>query len=197
MIKASYDNQDWARLVEEIQLAKAAYETASQEAATPVQVSVANEQIVAQDAQRQEPAPHSTLVRHELNDDLKELLGAGALVAENEIPAGRSGIRSHLAWGIGGFVLGAICWHLVGFWDFVGDVVLSGSQNTTVVERSIEPASKPRVLSYVKNRAPNSIVETTQNCSAFYRDAETGLARPTKCQTAVRALGSGRDASNR
>ncbi|MCB1549313.1 MAG: hypothetical protein KDJ41_15990 [Hyphomicrobiaceae bacterium] len=41
-------------------------------------------------------------------------------------PARRIGAR--LAWGLGGFVIGIVCWHLVGFWTFVTATVLHGPE---------------------------------------------------------------------
>jgi len=34
-----------------------------------------------------------------------------------------SGVYTHMTWATGGFVLGAICWHMVGFWNFVDRVL--------------------------------------------------------------------------
>ena len=183
MKKASYDNLDWARLVREIEQAKAACAPADDVPAEPARNLVQVEQ----------PHMESTIASHELATDLDELLGVDSLTGNDAMPMRGNGIRSHVGWGLGGFLLGAICWHLIGFWDFVGDVVLSGPQNTTIVERSVTHAAKPRVLSYVKKRATSASVETSRNCSAFYRDAETGLARPARCQTVVRALGGESD----
>ena len=198
MKKASIDNENWARLVQEIQQAKDAYDTVSAES---VDVVVqAPEQNIAPEPSTVDDFAKKTLptdaveppifAQHQLTDNLDELLGSDIMAAENLSGARRSGIRSHMGWGIGGFLLGAICWHLVGFWNFVGDVVLTGSKTTTVVERNVEPNAKPRVLAFEKRRSVAASIETSRNCSAFYRDAETGLAHQSKCQAIVRSPGS-------
>lgn len=41
-----------------------------------------------------------------------------------QLPVKRaSGVATHLAWATGGFVVGAICWHMVGFWTFIDRVL--------------------------------------------------------------------------
>jgi len=220
--ESSNDKENWARLVAEIQQAKAACEASSVETTVLDQsVQVAQSQsvpavqvpqvapqaiaahAVAPQAERvasAQPAalpsavaaPHATadFDRDELANALDEFLGPDDTGSQIVSQPARSGIRRHLGWGIAGFILGAVCWHLVGFWGFVGDVVFSKPQNTTVVERTTEQTAKPRVLSYVKKRASNTGAQSSRNCSAFYRDTETGMARPVKCQNIVRSPGS-------
>ena len=198
MKKASMDNENWARLVQEIQQAKDAFDTVSTE---PVDVVVpAPEQNIAteptlvedfaQEPLQTDAAAPPSFAQHELTDNMDELLGSNSVAVEISSVSRRSGIRSHMGWGVGGFLLGAICWHMVGFWDFVGDVVLTGPKTTTIVERNVEPSAKPRVLAFEKRRPAAAAIETSKNCSAFYRDAETGLAHQSKCQAIVRSPGS-------
>lgn len=185
MSKASLDNHDWAQLVQEIEQAKSAVEFKESDrvAAQPVSAQRPMANVASE-------AP-SALNQHEFTEDYEELLGMEAVGVQDEPPMGSRGIRSHLAWGIGGFVIGAICWHLVGFWSFVGDVVFTEGQNTTVVQRNIETPSNARVMSYLKKRPTGAVAETDKNCSAFYKDPDTGRVHSTKCQAVVRALGSG------
>ena len=198
MKKASIDNENWARLVEEIQQAKDAFDPVSADAVdvvVPVHgQNIATEPLLVDDTAQKTlltaAIKPSTFAEHELTDNLDELLGSDSVATEISSGTRRSGIRSHIGWGIGGFLLGAICWHLVGFWNFVGDVVLSGPNTTTVVERDVKPSAKPRVLAYEKRRSVATTIDTTANCSAFYRDAETGLAHQSKCQAIVRSPGS-------
>jgi hypothetical protein len=44
-----------------------------------------------------------------------------------------------LGWGTFGFILGALCWHLLGFWHFVSGVVLKGGNEARAIEQ-VEPA---------------------------------------------------------
>ena len=230
MTQASNDKQNWAKLVEEIQQAKAAFDTSptgvpstSQGAASaplgaaviepnpefkpvlPPAAQVVTQTIEPAGRDEELPQTRSNLDRRqglgfdvqEIRENLNQIQGSDDSMPEATLPAPSSGIRSHLGWGVAGFVVGAIVWHLIGFWSFVGDVVFSKPENITVVERSHEPSGKPRVLSYVKKRASNSVLPTSRNCSAFYRDEETGMARPTKCQVIVRSPGSLGDPTNR
>ena len=45
----------------------------------------------------------------------------------------KSNVRSHIAWATGGFLLGAFCWHLIGFWGFVNAVLLQEDRRGTLV----------------------------------------------------------------
>lgn len=38
-------------------------------------------------------------------------------------PVRKSGVYSHLSWACGGFLLGAVCWHMVGFWTFIDRIL--------------------------------------------------------------------------
>jgi len=229
--QASNDKQNWAKLVEEIQQAKAAFDASPSgapsaslgAASTPrgaasaprgaavvepnpefkpvLPPAAANIAQATEPEGRQDdlpPTAQSNFGRRqtsgfnvqEIRENLNQIQDSDDTMPEGTLPAPTSGIRSHLGWGVAGFVIGAIVWHLIGFWSFVGDVVLSKPENTTVVERSQEPSGKPRVLSYVKKRVTSNVSPASRNCSAFYRDEETGMARPAKCQVIVRSPGS-------
>ena len=66
------------------------------------------------------------------------------------MPATGSGVRGHIGWGIAGFLIGAICWHFVGFWDFVGTAVFRGPHQRSPIEVAVrskpEPETPPAVL---------------------------------------------------
>jgi hypothetical protein len=79
---------------------------------------------------------------------------------------GRGRLRAHaapLAWGFGGFLIGAIFWHAIGFWGFLGEVILkSPDPRVSVVARTTPPSSLP-------------------NCTALAIDRATGRTRSIPC----------------
>ncbi len=46
-----------------------------------------------------------------------------------------SGVATHVAWAGGGFVLGAVCWHMVGFWSFIDQVLQDAQPISAYVTR--------------------------------------------------------------
>ena len=175
MKNASTDNNNWAQLVEQIELARAARQTSNRMMPEAVPAAAA-------------PAADETFSFDEIDET--ELLPSEALFGGDDTHSRtESGVRSHLAWGIGGFFLGAVCWYFVGFWTFMESLVFTGSQQATSVERIIAAPERPRVLSYVKKRSPARTVLTSRHCTAFHRDPETGFTVAAQCRTVVRALG--------
>lgn len=72
-----------------------------------------------------------------------------------------------LAWGFGGFLIGAIFWHAIGFWGFLGDVILKSPEpRVSVVARSAPPESQP-------------------NCTALAIDRASGRTRSIPCVDAL------------
>ena len=57
-----------------------------------------------------------------------------------------------------GFVVGAVFWHFVGFWDFVRNVVLKGPE-----------------------RAASHVLQTGPECSSLVLDRSTGAVRVDTC----------------
>lgn len=172
----SIDNNNWAQLAEQIELASAARLSTDQvkAEAKPVPVTGAK-------------AGRTSSIDE---IDIAELLPNNTLFGTADTAdRTKSGVRSHLAWGVGGFFLGAVCWYFIGFWAFVGSLLFSGPENVTSVQRNIDTPVRPRVLSYVKKRPTTPTVQSSYRCTAFYRDPATGFAVPSKCQTIVRALG--------
>ena len=49
-----------------------------------------------------------------------------------------AGMASSLAWGVSGFIVGAVFWHMIGFWAFVSDVVFSS--HAPIEERFVDQA---------------------------------------------------------
>jgi hypothetical protein len=57
-------------------------------------------------------------------------------------------------WGFGGFLIGAIFWHAIGFWGFIGEVVLKGPDlHVTTVARAAPPATPANCTTLALNRA--------------------------------------------
>lgn len=90
----------------------------------------------------------------------------------------RSGASTHLAWAGGGFLLGAVCWHMVGFWSFIDRVLDETHSKSAFVsvetaaplERSAAIKTSARLISF----APNQDCVQQVNTSA---DDET-VVRP-------------------
>jgi hypothetical protein len=74
-----------------------------------------------------------------------------------------SSLGAPIAWGLGGFLIGAIFWHLIGFWGFLSTVVLKGpetavsevvwQQPVMVARQAIRPATLPNCTVLVLNRS--------------------------------------------
>lgn len=58
------------------------------------------------------------------------------------------------AWGFGGFLIGAIFWHMIGFWGFLSAVVLKGPEaGVSVISRPVVvPAGLPNCTGLALNR---------------------------------------------
>jgi hypothetical protein len=88
----------------------------------------------------------------------------------------RGGLSSRgapIAWGLCGFLIGAIFWHLIGVWGFLGAVVLKAPatadsvvawQQPVIVarQRAVEPAALP-------------------NCTVLVLDRSTGQTTSVSC----------------
>lgn len=73
--------------------------------------------------------------------------GAPNGAPSRQVSSKRRRISSAVLSGLAGFVLGAIFWHLVGFWSFVSHVVLKGPDGRTanpIETGSLPPAHEPR-----------------------------------------------------
>ena len=99
------------------------------------------------------PKPRSTKPPHRLDDLVHEIGGRGRLRAH----------AAPLAWGFGGFLIGAIFWQALGFWDFLGEVILKSPEpRVSVVARTPPPSSLP-------------------NCTALAIERATGRTRSIPC----------------
>lgn len=88
-------------------------------------------------------------------DEVLREIGRRGLLGSRAVP---------VAWGLGGFVIGAIFWHQIGVWGFLGTVVLKGPETAVSVvsrehpvtvarQRVVEPAFLPNCTVLVLNRS--------------------------------------------
>jgi len=86
-----------------------------------------------------------------------------------------SGVYTHMAWASGGFVLGAIFWHMVGFWSFIDrmlDEVGPREQSVTVARAA--PAPQPvgtSALTFVSELAAGGCIRE----AVVEASGETGI----------------------
>jgi hypothetical protein len=112
----------------------------------------------------------------------------GATVAdspEGGAPA-KSSRRNTLAWGVLGFLMGAVFWHVVGFWDFLGGVVYKRQQDATVIERvltmTFAEAEEDRPLAERERQARMA----AQNCTTLVLDRVSGTTVSRPCVVIIR-----------
>lgn len=85
-----------------------------------------------------------------------------------------------LVWGLAGFLVGAVFWHLIGFWVFVSEVVLKGPElgQPAAVARD-ETALRLRDLA--ARSAGYRVRSGSAACVALALDRRSGQTRPTAC----------------
>ncbi len=84
-----------------------------------------------------------------------------------------------LAWGFGGFLIGAIFWHFIGFWGFLSVVVLKGPEAAAVTVVSRPAIAAPAVV---------------PNCTLLVLNRSTGQTTAVPCPDFMPAFD---EASNR
>lgn len=142
--------------------------------------------------------------RHPLHARLRQLEAAGpAIVAATAEPSPVSGpaaaapaprpersrmrrAGSALAYGILGFILGAIFWHFVGFWDFVGQVMFRGHPSDAQISQA--PPVKFRERAPVG--APLAVVLEPAACTTLQLDRDSGVTAAVPCTTGTLPLRS-------
>lgn len=90
-----------------------------------------------------------------------------ALTADDGERAGSSFLASGPLWAVVGFLCGAVFWHMVGFWGFVGELVSRG------------PSPEQRAASAMVSGAA---------CITLVLDRETGETRSESCPALIAAL---------
>jgi len=84
-----------------------------------------------------------------LDDLVREVGGPGVF-------AGRAAI---MAWGFGGFLIGAVFWQAIGFWGVLGEAILARHEpKVSVVARVALPAKLPNCTMLALDRATGRTV---------------------------------------
>lgn len=84
-----------------------------------------------------------------------------------------SSLGTPIAWGLGGFLIGAIFWHLIGFWGFLSTVVLKGPDTAVSVVARQQPILATRQQAIQPATLPN--------CTVLVLDRSTGLTFAVPC----------------
>lgn len=79
------------------------------------------------------------------------------------------GATTPIAWGIAGFVIGAVFWHSIGFWGFVERIVYKGRPD----------------------EAAHYVAQTGPECVSLSLDAETRALVATECPLDAPLLNEG------
>ena len=110
--------------------------------------------------------------------------------AEDAVTSSR---RSYAIWGVVGFLLGAVFWHVIGFWDFLGGIVYKRQQEATIIERVLTmnfvEAEEDRPLAE-RERAAR---ESAQNCTTLVFDRLSGATISRPCIVIIRNVGDDAD----
>ena len=78
-----------------------------------------------------------------------------------------------IAWGLGGFLIGAIFWHHIGVWGFLGTVVLKGPETAVSVVSREQPV--------MVARRPAVEPAFLPNCTVLVLDRSSGLTYSVPC----------------
>lgn len=80
-----------------------------------------------------------------------------------------------------GFVIGAAFWHAVGFWNFVGKVVLKGTVDEVRHVRDVDPEVATRQRGRVAGETVVLATISADACISLSLDRSTGQIRPEPC----------------
>ena len=111
--------------------------------------------------------------------------------------------RSTILWGLFGFLMGAVFWHVVGFWDFVTNVVQKRDRPPTVFERALSStlvgsedgeiqAIAEQVLAEREHRAQT----VAQTCTTLTLDRADGRTSAYPCMVIIRNVPGDADAAS-
>ncbi len=99
----------------------------------------------------------------------------------------RSASRS-MAYGLLGFLLGAVFWHFVGFWDFIGHIMFKG---TVVTEQELAGTLQPiKLRERVSGVDSMAIMLSAQACTSLQLDRTSGETRSEPCVTETASVRS-------
>jgi hypothetical protein len=114
----------------------------------------------------------------------------GAITTDAPGPPERK-VRSALVTLLLGFVLGALFWHFVGFWDFVGQVMFKGKSTGSEITQAPPPIKLKERVSGV---SPLAITLEPERCVTLELDRTTGLTSSAPCDVQALPLRSLRTA---
>lgn len=78
-------------------------------------------------------------------DDLVREVGGQGVIARR---------AAMVAWGFGGFLIGAVFWHAIGFWDTLGEAILKQPEpKVSIVARLALPARLPKCTTLALDRS--------------------------------------------
>ena len=96
-------------------------------------------------------------------------------------------IGTAMLYGIAGFVLGAVFWHVVGFWDFVGQVMCMGVPGEGQITQA-PPIVKLR--DRAPTGAPLAVIMAPQNCLSLVLDRSNNATAAEPCDDQTMPLRS-------
>ena len=115
---------------------------------------------------------------------LRDRVRGVAPISEASVRAAKAGgarrpIVSALSYGLFGFVLGAIFWHFVGFWDFVGQVMFKSRTGDTEIAQASAP---PKLKDRVSDVTALAVMPEPHSCSTLQLDRDTGITSMAPCE---------------
>lgn len=91
---------------------------------------------------------------------------------------GRGG-RSAIGYGLLGFLLGAVFWHFVGFWDFLGQLMFKGNAASTEI---VQGAPTIKLKERVSGVSAIAVVASPEACTMLRLDRNTGETAALPCE---------------
>ncbi len=118
------------------------------------------------------------------------------LPASGRSQPGDRNLMAQAAWGGGGFLLGVIVWHFIGFWSFISTVVFRGPDNAGVaITQAAQPATRSSTLvgkrqQTVLGTAPAQAPPATPStdCTALVLDRTAGTTSLSSCEAAAEPM---------
>lgn len=105
--------------------------------------------------------------------------------------------RARMLWGGGGFLLGMLVWHVIGFWTFITTIVLKNPAASTTfelveqVERLVHDPKRSSKLSATADEpvsASTAQHERRRQCSAIVLDRQSSITSVASCEPDVLPL---------
>jgi len=116
--------------------------------------------------------------------DLVKSTNGAVFTAPRRAPAGptvrRSGATTHMAWAAGGFLLGAMCWNMVGFWGFV-DRLLEETRASSQIAVIAAPSPESAGLQGTRSQARLISADAGQDCVQHVETGTPGVTTVRPC----------------